>query len=267
MKTYTNHPRKYTLENLLRDTLNGFDEKYVHEFRREMKKLRATMQLIHVTDESFDNKKKYRVIRPFYKNLGDVREIQIQQGILKDNAKTLKASFRKKFQEILTSELLEYKDAALNQFDDAVFKSIKKREKQTKKILKDVSKRDFKDYLTIRTQKLKKAFDSLDFSKEKIHATRMLVKEITFNTRLKKKTAKKWLAKQELDLPLLEDLQEWFGDWHDKQILIERLMEQEGANWLQKGESEALAQFKTKMETESKEIKDKIEKALEIDNR
>ena len=257
---------KPQLENLLKDTLKDFDKNLIHQFRIEIKKLKATMQLIQETHKSFDNKKKYALIRPLYKDLGAVREIQLQQDMFKENAKGFKASFRKKYKHLLDEELLEREEIALAHFDESTIKSLIKIKRQIKKMLKKVSAKDFKKYYQGRASKLKKAFAAAEFSEKKMHALRTLIKEIKFNTRFKQAMAEKCLAKKNIDLIFLEDLQKCLGEWQDNAMLRQKLVQSEGALMLQNGENEALMQFKSSVEVDGYLIKDKIKKALKMDS-
>ena len=225
------------------------------------------MLLIQTAKKSFNRKKKYQDIRPFYKDLGAVREIQIQQEQFQKtgNSKTLKPSFRKKYAQFLDESLLERELLTIQNFDGSVIKSVKKVKKLVKKAVKDLSSNDFKHYFKARICKLKKTLDALDFSEENTHLLRILIKEIKFNTRFKKKLAEKALSKNSMDLPALEELQKWLGDWHDNVVLKHNLAQLQGSLFLQNGENEALMQFKTSIEVETCFIKNNIKKALHMD--
>lgn len=266
MKTHSNLPEhkngKQPLENLIKNAVKDFDETAIHKFRLEIKKLKATMQLLRTADKSFDPKKTYRPIRPFYKDLGAVREAQLQQEKFDKNSKGLKTSFQKKYKQALNGELLQREGIVRQKFDKQVIKSLKKINEQVNKAVKDLGKGDFKNYFKVRVQKFKKAIESLDFSQEQMHGLRRLIKEIKFNTQFKKKAAAKWLSKQGIDLAALKDLQEWLGEWHDNVVLKQKLAAQEAALSLQNTEHKALNQFTTSLDVENDLIKDKIKKAL-----
>ena len=223
------------------------------------------MQFVHTAHKSFDNKKKYGVIHPIYKDLGAIRETQIQQEAFKENSKTYKPSFRKKYKQILDEELLQRQDIVLENFDESIIKSLKKIKKQIKNALKDLSFYDFKNYFKARVSKLRKTFDSIDFSDKKMHSMRKLIKEIKFNTRYKHKLAEKWLSKYNINLALLEDMQKLLGQWQDNVVLKEKLVQQVSTLLLSKEESKTLIELKSNAESETALIKDKIKKALTMD--
>ena len=77
--------------------------------------------------------------------------------------------------------------------------------------------------------------------------------------------AEKALAKNNIDLLALEDLQKWLGDWHDNVVLNHKLVQLQDSLLLQNGENEALMQFKTSVEVETCFIKNNIKKALHMD--
>lgn len=256
---------KPKLENLLKDTLKDFDKDCIHKFRLEIKKLKAVMQLVHTAHKSFDNKKKYGVISPIYKDLGAIRETQIQQEGFNENSKNYKAAFRKRYKKLLDEELLQRQDVVLGNFDESIIKSLKKIKRQIKNALKNMSSNDFKNYFKSRVSKLRKTFDSIDFSDKKMHSMRKLIKEIKFNIRYKHKLAEKWLSKYNISSAILEDLQKLLGQWQDNVVLKEKLVQQESTLLLSKSESKALIQLKSNIESETALIKDKIKKVLTVD--
>ena len=255
---------KPTLEDLLKDSLIDFDKNLIHQFRLEIKKLKATMQLVHSAFKSFDNKKKYGVISPLYKDLGAIRETQIQQETFNENSKNYKAAFRKKYRNLLDEELLQRQNVVLENFDESILKSLKKIKRQNKNALKDMSSNDFKNYFKSRISKLRKTLDTIDFSDKKMHAMRKQIKEIKFNTRYKPKMAEKWLSKYNISLAILEDLQKLLGQWQDNVVLKEKLVQHESILLRQNGGKKALMPFKSSVESETALLKDKIKKTLKV---
>jgi CHAD domain-containing protein len=254
---------KPKLEDLLKNSLIDFDKNLIHQFRLEIKKLKAAMQLVHSANKSFDNKKKYGVISPLYKDLGAVRETQIEQeAFLNENSKNHKPAFKKKYQNHLDEELRQRQNVVLENFDKSILKSLKKIKRQNKNALKDMSSNNFKNYFKVRISKLRKTFDTIDFSDDKMHAMRKQIKEIKFNTRYKPKMAEKWLAKYKVSSTTLEDLQKLLGQWQDNVVLKERLAQQENTLFRQNGGSKALIQFKSNIESETALIKESIKKTL-----
>jgi hypothetical protein len=245
--------------------LTNFDETAIHHLRLDIKKLKAALQLLRIVTKSFKAKKKYRVIRPFYKDFGAIRDIQIQQTLFKESHQGLKASFKRKYTQFLTNELAKHQDIALAHIDNKAIKSFKKVKKQIKKALKDLSPHDFKVYFKTRILKLKKTLYTIDFSDEKMHDMRKLIKEIKFNTPFKQKVAQKWLKKQDIHLSILEDLQKLLGTWQDNVVLKEKLTQQTELLKPTKGEMNALMQFKTNLEVNNELIKNSIKKILKME--
>jgi CHAD domain-containing protein len=255
---------KPKLNELLKDSLIDFDKNLIHQFRLEIKKLKAAMQLVHSANKSFDHKKKYGVISPLYKDLGAVRETQIQQEVFNENSKNHKAAFNKKYQNLLDAELLQRQNVALEHFDKSILKSLKKIKRQNKNALKDMSSNNFKNYFKVSISKLRKAFDTIDFSDKMMHTMRKQIKEIKFNVRYKPKMAGKWLSKYNISSTILEDLQKLLGQWQDNVVLKERLVQQESTLFSQNGGRKALIQFKSSIELETALIKDTIKKTLKV---
>jgi CHAD domain-containing protein len=255
---------KLPLKEEIKALLTNFDENAIHHLRLHIKKLKAALQLIGIVNQSFKANKKYGIIRPFYKNLGAIRDIHIQQTLFKDNKEALQASFKRKYAQLLTNELRERQDIALEHIDKTTIKSVKKVKKQIKKALKDLSLNDFKTYFKKRISTLKKTLHSFDFSEKKMHTLRKLIKEIKFNSKFKQKIAKKGLAKKDIQMSLLDDLQNLLGSWQDNVVLKGKLTQQTGLLTPTKGEKDALMKFKTNLEVNNELIKNSIKKLLKI---
>lgn len=236
---------KPTLIKLLNDALLDFNEDSVHNFRLEIKQIRATMQLIQRHDKSFNYKKKYPTIRRLYKNIGTVRELHVLREKFNDSNRILQASVKKKAQQILNKTLIERQYMVITGFDNAAYKSLKKAKRQVKKALKDVSNKDFKKYFNAKTDKLMKSFESITFTKKQLHKLRKLIKEINFNMSFDPKEAEKELNNKGMDLATLDNLQKWLGDWLDNMFLKQKLMEWGSALSIQKDEKHSLKLFRT----------------------
>ncbi len=269
MKTQKSLPstkqQKPTLKNLIKASLRDFDSKCIHDFRIEIKKLKAAMKLIHTVDASFDYKKKFKTIRQTYKDLGAIREIQLMQERFRASDNVFKPNLRKKITQILDEELKESQAFVMGNFDNSIIKSLVKVKKQVAKALKDLSSKDFKSYFKKRARQLEKQLGTLDISEKNMHDLRTFLKELKLNARYEKKIAKKSLDKTDVKLSDLDDLQKWLGQWNDNVSLKQKLKELENALNPHNNENEAILQFKTTLEVENCLIKRKVEKALKMD--
>jgi hypothetical protein len=135
------------LEALIKDALRDFDEELIHSVRLEVKKMKAAMRLLKHTNSDFDYKKSFKILYPFYKDLGFVRETQLQKSKFESLNKSLKPSFKKKFQQLLADDLEEREDRLLRHFDEKTIKNFKKMQRKIKSALKGLSASDFKMYL------------------------------------------------------------------------------------------------------------------------
>ena len=256
--------KKLPFKEVVKTLLKDFDKTAIHQVRLEMKKLKAALQLMGIVNKSFKAKKKYGLIRPFYKDLGAIRDIQIQQALFKESHQGLQASFKRKYTRLLKDELTKRQNIAREHIDDKAIQSFKKVKKQIKKALKDLSSNDFKTYFKTRIPKLKKTLRTFDFSDEKMHDMRKLIKEIKFNTPFKQKVAKKWLKKKDIHLSFLGNLQNLLGTWQDNVVLKEKLTQQVELLTPTKGEATALIEFKANIEVHNELIKNNIKKVLKM---
>jgi CHAD domain-containing protein len=253
------------LEALIKDALRDFDEALIHSVRLEVKKMKAAMRLLKHTDSDFDYKKCFKILYPFYKDLGFVRETQLQKSKFEALNKSLKPSFKKKFQQLLADDLEEREDRLLRHFEEKTIKNFKKMQRKIKSALKGLSASDFKMYLKKRTKKLKSQIQKMDLSEDKMHNLRSTIKEIKYNIPLRKKAAEKFFIKENIDFAMFEDLQDWLGEWRDNQMMREKIIRNEGALFLQNGEKETVMQLKTSLEVDNDFLKNRIKKAVGLD--
>jgi CHAD domain-containing protein len=253
------------LEALIKDALRDFDEQLIHSVRLEVKKMKAAMRLLKHTNSDFDYKKCFKSLYPFYKDLGFVRETQLQKSKFEALNKSLKSSFKKKFYQLLADDLEEREDTLLRHFDEKTIKDFKKVQRKIKSAINDLSISDFKMYLKKRTKKMKSQIQKMDLTDDKMHNLRSTIKEIKYNIPVHKKAAEKFFIKENIDFSMLEDLQDWLGEWRDNQMMCEKLTRNEGALFLQNGEKETVMQLKTSLEVDNNFLKNKIKKVVGID--
>ncbi len=257
-------PKKYPLKKEMTALLVDFDEEAIHHVRLQIKKLKGAIQLIRKTHKSFKTKKIYRVIRPIHKDLGAIRDLQIQQTLFNESNsnKVFSVSFQRKYKQFLKKELLESQNIAREHIDDAAIKAFEKIKKNIEKAVEKVAISDFKAYFKTRVRKLKKKLNALDFSEKKMHDLRMLIKEIKSNSAFNQRIAHKKLAKQKMDMAFLEALQDALGSWQDNVVLKEKLTQQGGLLAESTSEKNALIQFKTSIDVNNELIRSKIKKIL-----
>jgi CHAD domain-containing protein len=254
--------KPHGLEALIKDALRDCDEKLIHSVRLEVKKMKASMRLLKATNSSFNYKKYLKTLYPFYKDLGFVRETQLQKSKFEALNKSLKPSFQKKFHQLLADDLEERVDRLLRHFEEKTIKNFKKVQRKIKSALKGLSTSHFKIYLKKRIKKLKSQIQKMDLTDDKMHDLRKTIKEMKYNIPLRKKVAEKFFIKEKIDFQILEDLQDWLGEWRDNHMMREKIIRHEGALFLQKGEKEMVMQLKTTLEVDNDFLKNRIKKAV-----
>lgn len=257
--------KPHGLEALIKDALRDFDEKLIHSVRLEVKKMKASMRLLKAMDSRFDYKKCFKGIYTFYKDLGLVRETQLQKSKFEALNTSLKSSFKKKFHQLLADDLEEREDRLLRHFEGKTIKNFKKVQRKIKSALKDLPASDFKMYLKKSVKKLKTQIQKMDLTDDKMHDLRKTIKEMKYNIPLRKKAAEKFFIKENIDFNILEDLQDWLGEWRDNHMMREKIIRNEEALFLQNGEKETVMQLKTTLEVDNDFLKNKIKKAIGLD--
>jgi CHAD domain-containing protein len=112
IKSYTEKHIK-AIKTLTIPSLMNLDMDIIHQWRIEMKKLKALMRMLDTTSSDFSFKKNYKKISPFYQLLGGIREIQLQLA----QAKGQRKGFWKKYRLLLEKEMNEKQDRFLHKLD------------------------------------------------------------------------------------------------------------------------------------------------------
>jgi CHAD domain-containing protein len=197
--------------------LNDFNEGSVHEFRKEIKRLRAFLRLLSVEKHEEDKLKITKKLKTFYGYIGIIRNLQLQQ-----------------------KNISEYIKASLDKFPEAYFKTLIKEmenwEVTTRKYM-DVEKDFLNDEEKILEQLPDKFTKPLivrfinqevselmnlaiaESTDDNIHSIRKILKDLQYNWT--------FIKKYNLLLPLhlgdekdIKSFTDLLGDFHDKVVSL-----------------------------------------------
>lgn len=201
------------------------DEDAIHDMRVAIKRLRALFLLLEdISEHSFSSRKNYKFFKKMFKPSGKIRDLQLQQKIIKEAGQKIGISFDN-YLSHLANKQEKAEENFINEMNNLELEKIEKIEKRVNKTVKKLSGMNIK----------KKAFTYLEnqfgyivfLSKkpadnEKWHEIRTHVKQTLYITELmitffepdeKLKGLKKQLKKFGTTL----------GDWHDYDVAHENL--------------------------------------------
>ncbi len=213
---FANAHFKSLIKNL--ESFNAIqDKETLHQVRVDVKKIKAVLGIIQYADKKFKRNKYFKPFRNIFRKAGSIREPDVLfklllrysiEGLADDhlarNEKSLVESFR--------SDIPFFLDV------------IKEQKKKLKPHLRNISKKDVREYVDKLTKLLASQLTPRVLP-DNLHKSRKVIKEILCFSAIEK------LKKRELKFYKI--MEEEIGQWHDKQVLLQLLQKSSGQAKLQ----------------------------------
>ncbi|GMQ27002.1 hypothetical protein Aoki45_36850 [Algoriphagus sp. oki45] len=206
------YKRQTSLSFMFRYSRRKFSQAAFHRFRVEIKKLKALIALLEEESADFSKKKVYPPIRKLYSQAGRVRELQIEKELIHSQTESGKLPG---FFLRLQGEIQKEREAF---FTIRTWKSRKKAEASLQKIAKAIGNLNEINQVEI-LQKNKSKIENL--VKKGIQPNN--AHELRIQLKLMKN------IREIVGLPTLppngpeEQLMKLLGDWHDLEVLVQRM--------------------------------------------
>lgn len=180
-----------------------------HQLRVEIKKLHALFELMNFCANDMKQKKIYKPFKLIFKLAGKVREIQIEEAMLKKycNDEALK-NYRNGLKEDRLKKQLRF-FTILNQ---KLLTTINKSYKQAGYYITEVKKEKIDAYLKQKESRATKLTGKKELPITQLHALRKLLKKMHYNQSI-------------INTPKKNILLELLGDWHDSYMVGNHLKE------------------------------------------
>ncbi len=187
----------------------------LHHIRIEIKKLKAIYRLLDSNLPSFNYSARIRPLRKIFRKAASIRnsdvmdELYIKYKIIRPKKSR--------------GEMIQLNNSSIAAFRKNVpeyLNTIPKQEKKLVKYLKKLNSVKVKTHFLKLEEKLSAKF-LLPFKEERLHPIRKKCKEIITLSRIVA------IAKSRERIKIYDKLQDSIGHWHDKQILIASLQEDE----------------------------------------
>ena len=204
-----------TLNKLHPEILKHFNSDNIHDFRVEVKKLRAFLRLLDIKkDEPLIPK----LLKTFYGYIGIIRNIQLQEHALFKFTADHKAKEPKEYVQLLKKEKAHWKKEAQELMNDNNFNKVKEKIIQILpgKLEKSTIKKFVENKLAELKKHIKKTEDEIA-----LHEVRKILKDIYYNLGYIKDNADlpKAIAKKQA----LKSLNHQLGSFMDKYFQLEFL--------------------------------------------
>ena len=262
MKTLTKYlkKRKNAIDFLLRKPSKKYTPNTFHKLRVEIKKLNSLFDLIHFCSNDFKRKTTYKPFQSIFPQAGKVRELQIEDAMLKNyfekkvikdyrkNLKRLRLKAEEDFFLLVNKKLMNQ----LNKKYQAIIPHLHR-----------INQKNINTYLDKKKNYIQELLVQESIQIEQIHKLRKQLKILNYNKALiDKENPQEKLSKQD-EKPTKHDvLPELLGKWHDCEVIIKHLKKTLKKEQLSLTELNQIKTIKSKIVHESNVLLNEIRNAL-----
>lgn len=215
LKKYLNS-RKVNIGFLLGKPKRNFTPGTFHKLRIELKKLNAFLDLVNYCSREFRKKKIFKPFKQVFRQAGKVRELQLQQAMLK---KYFPHNSIPGYKTILRKSRLKAMRHFFSLINPKMITRFENKFLEIESYLPKIKTKTATRYLESETEKIKNLIRKSPLLKEDLHELRKRLKMLDNNrSSLSMDENKAHISKND-GLPRL------LGDWHDLQIMIDHLNE------------------------------------------
>ncbi|MGI4728277.1 MAG: CHAD domain-containing protein [Janthinobacterium lividum] len=189
------------------------DQEALHQFRVQVKKLKAMLTLYAFEPANKAVLKDFKLVKTVFKKAGDIRNAHINLNLIKKYNLDDEA-FKNQQQKTLDDGLKSFKNKG-----EKYIKSIKKSRLVLQQHLHPVCNKNIRHFYQEKLAAIDAFFTDPIFDEE-LHTTRKNIKLLIYNQHVATKAIPE---KDRLNDAYLDDLQNDIGDWHDHNLAIETL--------------------------------------------
>ncbi|MDP9046757.1 MAG: CHAD domain-containing protein [Bacteroidota bacterium] len=191
--------------------LESGDQEELHQFRVQVKKLRAMLYLFEHTSRQYGLLKKFKPVRKIFKHAGQIRDAYTNLQ-LSSRYELKNEAFEASQQKIIEEEINAFRENAKK-----YIKSINNAYKQIKKQLPHIDNSLIVEFYKKQLEQVAASLELLKFNEE-MHNNRKLIKILMYNRKLADKSLDGLLT---FNAAYFDQLQTNLGDWHDNVVAAE----------------------------------------------
>lgn len=253
-KKYLNS-RKVTIDFLLEKPKRTYTIGTFHKLRVELKKLNAFLDLTNYCAKDFKRTKTYKPFRQIFRQAGKVREVQLQEAMLKiffpDNSIP-------EYKALLRKTRLEEKRVFGSMINSRMITRFRGKFDEIDSFLPDIKPKNAARYLDKEIDSIQNLLNQNPLQKEKLHQLRKRLKTLNYNrSSLSLKGYSNQIKKKD-SLPKL------LGKWHDLQVMLKHLDDELVRGRINSEEVIQLGNLKTQIFLDSEILFTQIQKALPV---
>jgi CHAD domain-containing protein len=255
MKTLTKYlrKRKTVIDFLLRKPSKKYTPNTFHKLRVEIKKLNSFFDLIHFCSTDFKRRTTYNPFQSIFRQAGKVRELQIEDAMLKNYfGKKVVKDYRKNLKRLR----LKAEEDFFLLVNKKMMNQLNKKYQIVIPHLHRINQKNINTYLDKKKNYIQELLVPESIQIEQIHKLRKQLKILNYNKAIvdKEKPEKK-LSKQDV-------LPELLGKWHDCQVIIEHLKKTLKRGQLSQTELDQIKIIKSKIVHQSNVLLNEIKNAI-----
>lgn len=240
-KKYLNS-RKVNIDFLLGKPKRNFTPGTFHKLRIELKKLNAFLDLVNYCSKSFRKKETFKPFRQVFRQAGKVRELQLQEAMLK---KYFPNNSIPEFKALLRKNRLKETRLFFSLIDQKMGTRIENKFIEIESFLPKIKSKKAAGYLDKVIETIKNLIKQSTLQKEQLHELRKRLKTLNYN---RGSLALKGYGNQ---ISKKDKLPGLLGDWHDLQVMINHLNKGLDNGRINPNEVIQLEKLKTKISAES----------------
>ena len=225
-----------------------------HQLRVEIKKLRALFELINHCAPSFKQSKNFKPFRVLFRQAGKVREIQVEEGLLKKyfTGNTLQV-YRNSLKQLRLKERHQY----FSLRTEELIAQLRKNFHVLRAFLPKVTKKKLNVYLEKQRKEIIVKLRSKKLPQAELHELRKRLKTFTYNSRLSSagKQTETFFTKIRLTALL--------GQWHDDQLMLLNFQKAIRSHYTNQAEVKRLKKVKARILAHSRALLKQVRTAIQ----
>lgn len=195
----------------LKAFIKNSDQEDLHQFRVQVKKLRAMLTLLDSVSPKYKLSKDFKPVRKIFKHCGDVRNayINLQLGV----------RYKLNNQEFIDKQLYTIENGTyeIKEQGKAYLKIIESAHKEIEDNLITISDAEINEFYKTLLEQIAASLTDLQFN-DGLHNCRKAIKTLIYNRKIAQKALD---GKLQVNIDYLDKLQGSIGDWHDNILAIE----------------------------------------------
>lgn len=255
MKTLTKYlkKRKDVIDSLLRKPNDKYTATTFHKLRVEIKKLNSSFDLINFCSTNFKRKATYKPYKIIFGKAGKVRELQIEDAMLKNYFDN---KYIKDYRKSLKKIRLKAEKDFFSLLNKKLRNQLNKKHHSIIPHLREIDDKKIAIYLEKKEDQIQELLGQNIIQTEQIHQLRKELKILNYNKAITTK------QKQEKELSKQDVLPELLGKWHDCQVIIKHLEKVLNRRKSSRNEEDQLKIIQSKIVNKRNILFNEIKKAI-----